>query len=1190
MYETYFSLVDYAAEHSLEEVLTRALDEISTLMDSPIGFYHFVAADQKTLYLQQWSTRTRAEFCRAQGRGLHYSVDLAGVWVDCVHQKKPVIHNDYAGLSHKKGLPAGHVPVTRELVVPVTRQGEVLAVLGVGNKPEPYTARDADLAAALADITWGIVSQKRTEAALRERIKELDCLYGISRLVETSSELADILQGTTALLPPAWQYPDITRARITLAEEAYHAGADCAGRCDNCPHARLTQTLTVHEDAVGEVRICYLDKRPPLDEGPFLREERRLLDLVAERLGRILERFAIRRALRESEEKHRTTVNAIGDAVIATDAAGRVTQMNPVAEALTGWPLAEAWQRPAAEIFHIINTRDRQPAQDPITRVLRTRQLSGLAEETLLIARDGKERPIADSAAPVYTDKGECSGAVLVFRDVSAEHEALTALRESEAKFFKSFHTAPYAQVLTRVRDGRIIEANRAFGTLTGYTPEELLGRSTLELPLWEDERERHQVVRDLLQGNPVLNRELVFRNRKKEAVTGLFSAETFFLDEEICILASINDISERKRIEEERERYFHELELINQTFITISRMDDLQAICQYLADQVQAVNPEAVVAVSLYDMETDTIRIRSLSGLEPFTEVLRDMIDFNPLALEFSAADMSWNVHLYTTGRLETIPGGLYPLLGQKIPRNLCREFEHRTGLQEAYSVGFALDEISVGGLSLLLPAGRPVRLRHAIETIASNFALLFNRLKAEATLRKNENQKNLILNATNEIVIYYDTERRVIWANRRAAAYVGKETRELIGRPCYEIWQQRRTPCPECSLLQALTDGRPKACEQQTPDGCWWLLRGYPVFDDQGRVTALVQFGQEVTEQKKAEADRSRLEEELSQSRKLKSIGRLAGGIAHDLNNLLSPILGYGEMLLAEHGTPAERERFLREIVKAGTRAQDLVRQILAFSRKQTLAVAPVNLNLLLEDFIALLRRTIRENITIDLDLAPDLPEINGDAGQLEQIIMNLAVNAQDAMPHGGRLTFATSVFVLEENDQGRYFSLTSGTYARLTVRDTGCGMDEITRANLFEPFFTTKETGQGTGMGLATVYGIVKQHGGDIRAKSLPGQGATFTILLPVPLEPAPAVHQEAASSAPSKGSETILLVEDNEPVRMLATDILKEQGYQVLAAAEGKAALALAEKHQGPLDLLLTDVIMPEMNGKQLYERL
>jgi PAS domain S-box-containing protein len=474
----------------------------------------------------------------------------------------------------------------------------------------------------------------------------------------------------------------------------------------------------------------------------------------------------------------------------------------------------------------------------------------------------------------------------------------------------------------------------------------------------------------------------------------------------------------------------------------------------------------------------------------------------------------------------------------------------------------------------------GRPVRMLGSHVDITE-------RLQAEKALRESERQKELILNTAGETIDYYDPGLRVIWVNRASAEAAGLRPEDMVGRHCYEIWHQRNEPCDNCHVLRTLYKKLPQQAETTTNDGRSWKMKSYPVLDRQGNVTALVEFGQDITGSKLAEQEKERLTEQFHQAQKLESVGRLAGGVAHDLNNLLTPILGYSEMLLTDAAAYDPRRESLEEIVSAGRRARDLVRQLLAFSRKQTMELKNIDLNVLIRNFENLLRRTIREDVAISLELAPDLPLIRADVGQLEQVVMNLAVNAQDAMPEGGRMSIATNRAEYHETHACCDEKIAPGEYVVLSVSDNGCGMDEATRSHLFEPFFTTKEQGKGTGLGLATVYGIVKQHGGSISVHTAPGKGTTMKLHFPVSSSPALSGKRCVQAGENPCGSETIVLVEDEEKVLKLVLSILLNQGYTVFPASGGKEALDMLAAHEGAVHLLLTDVVMPEMNGKQLY---
>ena len=326
----------------------------------------------------------------------------------------------------------------------------------------------------------------------------------------------------------------------------------------------------------------------------------------------------------------------------------------------------------------------------------------------------------------------------------------------------------------------------------------------------------------------------------------------------------------------------------------------------------------------------------------------------------------------------------------------------------------------------------------------------------------------------------------------------------------------------------------------------------------------------------------DRRRLEAELRQSQKLEAIGHLAGGVAHDFNNILMVIQGYADLLLAEmpdHGTTRSD---LREIQEAARRGSDLTRQLLAFGRKQVLTIRPLDLNAVLSDTSHMLMRLIGESVRLELRTATVACPIEADRVQLEQVLMNLAVNARDAM--SGRGTLHVELDRVAVDPETR--EVPPGQYVRLVVRDTGCGMDEATRNRIFEPFFTTKAAGKGSGLGLSTVYGVVKQLGGHIEVDSTPLQGTTFTIYFPATAKPVTARREAGAAQVVPGREETVLLVEDDRAVRAVVDSVLRRHGYAVLQAGGPREALLVAQQHPGAIDLVLSDVIMPEMSGPEM----
>lgn len=346
-----------------------------------------------------------------------------------------------------------------------------------------------------------------------------------------------------------------------------------------------------------------------------------------------------------------------------------------------------------------------------------------------------------------------------------------------------------------------------------------------------------------------------------------------------------------------------------------------------------------------------------------------------------------------------------------------------------------------------------------------------------------------------------------------------------------------------------------------------------------------------EDITEHKRAEAERARLEEQLRQSQKIESVGLLAGGVAHDFSNLLTPILGYAEILL--YAFPEEDPRLMQiqQIKQAAERARDLTRQLLAFSRKQMLELKVVDLGKIISRSENMLRRTIRENISIKTVISSSLGLVRADTGQIEQVLVNLSINAQDSMLQGGTLTIEAKDVDLDESYTTRHPEIAPGPYVMLAVSDSGVGMDEQTLQHIFEPFFTTKKIGKGTGLGLSTVYGIVKQHGGSITVYSEKGLGSIFKVFLPrVAGEGIVVEHPEPLPDKVARGTETIFVVEDNAMVLQLTCDMLKDLGYHVLSAASPDRCIELVKESKNPIDLLLTDVVMPKMNGIELFNAL
>ncbi|MCB0155683.1 MAG: PAS domain S-box protein, partial [Anaerolineae bacterium] len=435
-----------------------------------------------------------------------------------------------------------------------------------------------------------------------------------------------------------------------------------------------------------------------------------------------------------------------------------------------------------------------------------------------------------------------------------------------------------------------------------------------------------------------------------------------------------------------------------------------------------------------------------------------------------------------------------------------------------------------------------------------------------------------------------------RWLRVNQRLCHIVGYSRQELLAR----TFQQITHPADlELDLVyhrqllagQITTYTLEKRYLRKAGGSVWIELTVSLRRSETGEPLHVIAVVQDITARKEAQATRAQLEEQLRQAQKMESIGRLAGGVAHDFNNLLTVIQGYSEFMQKQLPADHPTRRSLTQILRASNSATALTRQLLAFSRKQHLTPTILDLNDLIDNLQKMLRRLIGEDIELVTELYAGLWSVLADPSQLEQVLLNLAINARDAMPTGGTLTISTANVDLSKPEPTPHREASSGPMVRLTVSDTGQGMDAQTREQIFEPFFTTKQAGQGTGLGLAMVYGTIKQSGGDIMVSSEVGQGSTFDIYLPSAEKQLPdhLLDPITKREVPG-GGETILLVEDESVVREITAVILEDAGYTLLVASRGEAALALNEHHPGSIDLLITDVIMPEMSGPALTEQL
>ncbi len=439
-------------------------------------------------------------------------------------------------------------------------------------------------------------------------------------------------------------------------------------------------------------------------------------------------------------------------------------------------------------------------------------------------------------------------------------------------------------------------------------------------------------------------------------------------------------------------------------------------------------------------------------------------------------------------------------------------------------------------------------------------------------------------------------DSDLRYTYVNATAEQAIGLPVSEILGKSVHELgarlnwgdsWKEK--------ILRVFETGEThdEILDLWVEDGNSFSTTHWKVFPEigpEGNVESVISFARDISALRKVEEEKRTLKQQLTQAQKMETIGRLAGGVAHDFNNILTGITGNIALALMEVDPDDPLFELLQEVYDSSERAADLTRQLLTFSRKQIVSERVVNINHVIENLRRMLVRIIGEDIKLATDLKKPLGRIKADPSQLEQIILNIAVNARDAMPGGGQLTIHTSDIKFDEEFCRNHAGAKSGHYVMLSIRDTGCGMEEEIKGKIFEPFFTTKPNGRGTGLGLATTYSIVKQHRGYIEVFSLVDVGTTFKIYLPSVTDPAESVRDKQSNENLPTGDEMILLVEDEKIVREMTTRMLERFGYHVLVAKNGKDALGVAEENGYEMDLLLTDVVMPEMNGKDLADRL
>ncbi len=433
--------------------------------------------------------------------------------------------------------------------------------------------------------------------------------------------------------------------------------------------------------------------------------------------------------------------------------------------------------------------------------------------------------------------------------------------------------------------------------------------------------------------------------------------------------------------------------------------------------------------------------------------------------------------------------------------------------------------------------------------------------------------------------LVVVVDRDLRIVLSNWKDHEWVAEK--ERLRQPyCYEVFKHFKAPCKNCPALKTFKDGKDRFYEDRNPiDGSYKKIRVMPILNDKHEVEYVLENVKDVTLQKESAEDKERLQNQLIQASKMESLGRLAGGIAHDFNNMLSVILGRTELIMSEMDQTNPVYKDLNEIQKSGQRSAELIRQLLGFARKQTISPIILDINKTIAGMLSMMRKIIGEDIELIWKPSPEVWPIKIDPVQIDQIIANLCINSRDALSKGGKIIIKTDTAILDEAYCAVNRGFKTGQYTLLSVTDNGYGMDEKNLEHIFEPFFTTKESGRGTGLGLATVYGIVKQNNGFIKVRSKENEGTSFEIFFPKINEKIVSGRNKSSGVA-MKGEETILVVEDEDSILSFLKSLLKRLGYKVFTARTPKEAIKIYKEQSALIHLVLSDVVMPEMTGKEL----
>ncbi|MBF0127622.1 MAG: PAS domain S-box protein, partial [Magnetococcales bacterium] len=889
-------------------------------------------------------------------------------------------------------------------------------------------------------------------------------------------------------------------------------------------------------------------------------------------------REEMERALQHAEANHFITLNSIGDAVISTDTEGRVRFMNPVAETLTGWSLEEARHHRIADVFTIINRVSRMPVPNPVENVLACGVVVGLANHTVLVAKDGTERQIADSGAPIRDETGTLQGVVLVFRDVTEDYRLRAAFQVSEERLNLALESTNDGVWDWNLRTGEAYLSPKV-AQMLGLDPEALAPRiRSLENRLHPEDKERvRQGVIDHLEGRTAFySQEYRLLSRAGGWVWVQGRGKVVERDASgrpLRMTGTHTDITARKQVEIELVRMNRALKALSSASEALVHALDED---QFLATVCKLIVEKAGYRLAWCGMAVDDA-----------DKSVRPVAQFGYEAGYLDTLRLGWGDNEFGRGPTGTAIRTGRPAHTRDILNDPnfapWRAQAVQRGYRSSISLPLESDGRIFGALSVYAAEHDAFDEREAgfLLDLARNIAFGIR------SLREHMNNRRLAsaVEQTDDMVLVSDTSGLVQYVNQAFCRVSGYAPQEMIGQRTDLLGSGLFTSDPVRTMWDTLAAGNTwkGRFNSRKKDGSLFEVESSisPVKSPEGSVKHYVAVYRDITRQ-------VQMERQLRQAQKMEAIGTLAGGIAHDFNNLLGIILGYTELVLEKLPENDQKHQDLQDVFQAGKRARDLVAQLLAFSRLTEGERKPIQVTPILKETIKFMRASLPTTIEIKLHIQDPEVTIQGDPTQLHQVIMNLCTNAALAMEENGGVLSVTLDGALLDLDDVIGLEISPGHYVVLGVRDTGVGIHPDLRGRLFDPFFTTREIGKGTGLGLSVVHGIVSEASGAVRVTSEMGRGSLFTVYWPMIREREPPLEKHALLARAATGYR-VLFIDDEVGIARLGKMQLETLGYQVECFTNAHQGWARFQENPDRFDVIVTDQTMPGLTGIELLTR-